>query len=254
MVDGKKCCPPPDDKDNDPKCTPTPPPPPPPPSCTPGTPNCPEVVCVETPTKPCDKKPICTPSILNNYCNPIGPVITVPGGGTINSNPNAVITVPGGGTITFFKKKACTGKLEVWNGQSWIDNGENIMYDSPSNFRVVINELSDPTCRDGVVKLDDSKVTATGGTLSGAIVWNTDGTFTATITRDTDSTPKTPRGVVVRAIFTQPGGLTYGLTSSATDFVDSPLTLAGERMKGVRIIGAAGTNITNFNLNNAGVI
>jgi hypothetical protein len=108
---------------------------------------------------------------------------------------------------------------------------------------------TDPICRTGIISIQE--ITATGGVLSGAVSYQADGSFFATIKRSSASTPITARGPLIRALFTQPGGITYGLTDRADDFQDTPLSITGERMKGVRIIGnSAGTTITNFNLNN----
>lgn len=61
------------------------------------------------------------PSILNNQCKPIGEITTNPGG-----------------DIIFEKKKACTGDIQVWDGNMWTYDGESILYDEPAFYRVVV--------------------------------------------------------------------------------------------------------------------
>lgn len=205
--------------------------------------------CVNTPTEPnkCGTpNPICIPSAANNYCKPYihEPPTTVPGCDSPDYTGDPLLCIE--------KVKACTAHLEVQDGLgNWTTEGDAIMYDEAMRYRIVM-DWSDTTCHNGIISVN--QVSATGGTLSGSEIWNTDGTFTATVSRNNTTTPLTARWPVVRAVFTQPGGITYGLTARADDFEDIPLTITGERMKWVRIIGAAGSNITSFNLNNAGVI
>lgn len=208
--------------------------------------NPPPTICVNTPEEP-NKCPVvtntCIPTEANNFCNPPVPV-TVPGCDSPSYSGDPMLCID--------RPKACTAHLEVADELGWwTDNGDNIMYDDSMTYRIVVDG-TDPACRNGTISV--RSVTATGWTFSGSVTWSSTGAFTATIIRDNSSTPKSPRGPVVSAVYTQPGGISYGLTARADDFQDTPLFITGERMKGVRIIGAAGTNITSFNLNNAGVI
>lgn len=185
--------------------------------------------------------PTCTPTKDNNYCNPIGEVETQPGCGDSTAK---CITIP--------KKKACTWYLEVWNGTTWTRDGESILYDEPNAYRVVITD-ADPICRGGLISIQ--KISGTGWTLTGNITYGQNGIFRTTVTKTSTDTPTTQRWITVSALFTQPGWLTYFLTESPYDFSNTPLSITGNRMKWVRIIGnSAGTTITNFNLNNAWVI
>ena len=216
--------------------------PPPPSNCDPMNKTCAPVTCIKTTTETCTDPVItqpgggiCIQSVANSQCTPPGPVITQPGGGTI---------------IT--RKKACTGYLEVWNGIEWTNNGDIILYDQPHTYRVVVRD-TDPVCQGGSLSINT--ISELGGGFANSIIYSATGTFTATITkRDTD-TPTSLRGIAVQAVFTQPGGITYGLTDLDTDFTDTPIQITGNRMKGVRVIGnTAGTNIGEFNLNNGWVV
>lgn len=205
--------------------------------------------CVNTPTEPnkCGTpNPICIPTAANNYCKPYihEPPTTVPGCESPDYTGDPLLCIE--------KVKACTAHLEVQDSLgNWTSEGDAIVYDEAMKYRIVMDG-ADTTCHNGIISV--RQVSATGGTLSGSEVWNSDGTFTATVSRDINTTPLTARWPAVRAVFTQPGGITYGLTARADDFNDTPLSITGNRMKWVRIIGAAGANITSFNLNNAGVI
>ncbi len=203
--------------------------------------------CEDDTTSTENPDPTCIPTELNNFCGAPIPT-TVPGCDSPDYAGDPLLCIE--------RLKACTWHLEVADEQGrWSDNGDNIMYDQPMTYRIVVDG-TDNVCRTGYVSV--SSVTATGGIFSGSIAWSSTGTFTATVVRDNNTTPRSARWPVVVATYTQPssipGGVVYGLTARADDFEDTPLTITGERMKWVRIIGAAGSNITSFNLNNAGVI
>lgn len=206
-------------------------PPPPPPSCTStntcttcaDSNTCPPPVCIPSLANNNCGDPIvttitdntCTPSILNNYCKEPGPVTTVPGGDIITA------------------RKTCTGNIEVWNGAAWTKDGSTILYDQPYDYRIFIDG-ADPVCSNGVVSL--SAIAVMGGAFTGGLTYSAADTFRATITKTSTSTPTTPRGVSVKAMFTQPGGgvlkvIPYGLTTDPLDFLDNPIQITGDRMK-----------------------
>ena len=210
------------------------------PVCT----SIPESICIENSTNSCPvNTTACVPTSTNNFCQPPIPT-TVPWCDDPNYSWDANLCVQ--------KEKACTARLEVESQWVWTNNGDSIIYDEPAHYRITMNN-DDIICRNGIISV--TLATATGWVISGVVDWQADGTFFASISRGTDDTPKTPRWPSITATFTQPGGITYGLTERADDFDDTPLTITGNRMKWVRIIGnSAGTNNTNFNISNDGVI
>ena len=190
----------------------------PPSNCDPMNKTCAPVTCIKTATETCTDPVItqpgggvCIQSVANSQCTPPGPIITQPGGGTV---------------IT--RKKACTGYLEVWNGIEWTNNGDLILYDEAYTYRVVVRD-NDPVCQNGTVTIET--ISEVGGTFSGSLAYSATGTFTATLTKNSTNTPTTPRGVQVKALFTQPGGIVYGLTDVNTDFTDTPIQIQGAHMK-----------------------
>jgi hypothetical protein len=206
-------------------------PPPPPPSCT-STNSC--TTCADSNTCP---PPVCVPDVSNNYCKDLVPKIIVDNAcvPSILNNycnpPGPVTTVPGGDIIT--AKKTCVGHIEVWNGTTWTKDGSTILYDQPYDYRIFVDG-ADPVCRNGVVSL--STIAVTGGAFTGSVTYSAADTFRATITKTSTSTPTTPRGVSVKAMFTQPGGgvlkvIPYGLTTDPLDFLDNPIQITGDRMK-----------------------
>jgi hypothetical protein len=186
--------------------------PPPPGNCDASKKICTPITCIKTATSDClPGGAVCMPTVANSQCTPPGPVITQPGGGTI---------------IT--RKKTCTGYLEVWNGQTWTNNGDIILYDQPHTYRVVVRD-TDPVCQSGSVNI--LSISELGGGFVSEPIYSATGAFTATLTKRPIDTPTTIRGLTVRAIFTQPGGVSYGLTDIDTDFADTPIQITGNRMK-----------------------
>lgn len=173
-----------------------------------------------------------------NICPGVGPsLITIPWWDTLVDN--------------IIIRKPITGKLEVKIWDSWTTDGEQIMYDELYTYRITLDGGND-ACNRWII--DAVTVIPVGWSFSWDFIRNNDGTFSATVIRDTSSTPTTDRWISINAKIILSGWQTYGLTARADDFEDTPLTITGRRMKWVRIIGAAGSNITSFNLNNAGVI
>ena len=141
-------------------------------------------------------------------------------------------THPSGG-IVIIKKKSCTGHIEVLDGELW--NTDGVMYDTEQLYRIVVDG-SNPACTGGAIALSGGGITATGGTLDSVSSLTLSGrymTFLAKIMRtDPTVTERHPRGVYASLMYTEPsGGIRYGLTSSDSDFTDSPLLITGDRMK-----------------------
>jgi hypothetical protein len=135
-------------------------------------------------------------------------------------------TLPSGGV--FIRKKSCTGHLEVLDGETWSTDG--VLYDTDQLYRVVVDGDT-AACVGGSLSLNG--ITAMTGSVNvDDIRFSPTGTFVAKITKPATATERTTRGISVSVMYTEPSGrIRYGLTESASDFTDTPITITGDRMK-----------------------
>jgi hypothetical protein len=159
-------------------------------------------------------------------------------------------TLPSGGV--FIRKKSCTGHLEVFDGGAWSTNG--VLYDTEQLYKIVVDGDS-PACIGGTLSLNSINA-LTGSLDTGTVRFSPAGSFTAMITRPAGATERTPRGISVSVMYTEPsGGIRYGLTAANDDFTDKAISISGDRMKGVRVLGnTLGSNMSMFNLNNGAAL
>lgn len=143
--------------------------------------------------------------------------------------------------------KKCIGFLEVLESGKW--SRTDVLYDKRQTYRV---QVTGQSCELGWSLRVTQSPSPIGGSFSG-IVSSLSSTwaFSAAIERPWNVPPNNARWLRIGITYTTPGGVyAYGLTERDDDWNDTPLSISGTRMLGVRVIGnTSWVGSSSYNIN-----